>query len=133
MAKIPFALITTKRVFVVTLKVLPHFEEDKYSRYVEDKKKGVFFEKTEKKWYNDFNLVGAIGSLWTAYKKFFEYNGYEEGQSFHVNLVATETDNQESIATIKLFVYGKEQAGFQIPLQPVAPDVCRKESNKKMV
>ena len=57
--------------------VLPNFEEDKYSKYVEDKKKGLYYDKSEKKWYNDFNLVGAIGELWTAYKKFFEYNGYE--------------------------------------------------------
>ena len=61
----------------IVCKVLPNFEEDKYSRFVEDKKKGVFSEKSEKKWYNDFNLVGAIGELWTTYKKFFEYNSYK--------------------------------------------------------
>ena len=69
-----FKLLCSLSLFV---KVLPHFEEDKYSRYVEDKKKGVFYEKTQKRWYNDFNLVGAVGNLWTAYKKFFEFNGYK--------------------------------------------------------
>jgi hypothetical protein len=59
------------------LKVLPNFNKEKYSRYVEDKNKGVFAEESKKKWFNDFNLVGAIGELWTSYKKFFEYNGYK--------------------------------------------------------
>ena len=52
-------------------------KEDKYSRYVEDKKKGLIADKIRNKWYNDFSMVGAIGELWTAYKKFFEINSYK--------------------------------------------------------
>lgn len=117
----------------MTLKVLPNFEEDKYSRYVEDKKKGLIADKIKNKWYNDFSMVGAIGELWTAYKKFFEINSYKAGQSFHVNLLEAESENIDSIANLRLYVYGKEQEGFMIPVQPENPSVCRKERNRKLI
>ena len=57
--------------------MLPRFDEEKYSLYVEDKKKGLDEEKREKHWYNNYMLIGAIGELWTAFKIFYQYNNYK--------------------------------------------------------
>ena len=75
-AKIASALVNTRVVFVLTLKVLPEVEEEKYSKYVEEKRKNLYEEKKRNSWYNRNVMVGSIGKLWTAYKKFYEYNNY---------------------------------------------------------
>ena len=76
-ALIPFALITKRVVFVVTLKILPVFEEQKYRQYLKEKKKDDYDENRNKRWYNNNIFVGLIGQLWRSYKKFFESNNHE--------------------------------------------------------
>jgi len=76
---IPSALMTKRVVFVVILKMLPAFQEEKYNQYIKDKKNGIYFEKRKKKWYNDKTLVGSIETLWRAYKVFFDSNSQKVG------------------------------------------------------
>ena len=83
-ASIPLAIITEEKVFILTLYVLPDSKQESFKNFValvkSDDANAVPSEVSswkEKQWFNNYQLIGDVGSRLRSFREFFAANTYK--------------------------------------------------------